>query len=175
MNKQKHYIDILKFLFPILVFNLTLVSAQQFQESSNLEQSRFDSDLQYGELSILNNTDGIILNFVGDGVVPARIVMSQFFNYIKSNGLNLEFNHHSPEVDKYAAEMAIKLPQNSNLVTQMVTAETPIPKGELLSISLAELNRSLALINGRPYELRKALDLIYDDRNKVKADQIQNN
>ena len=101
--------------------------------------------------------------------------MSQFFNYIKSNGLNLEFNHHSPEVDIYAAEMAIKLPQNSNLVTQMVTAETPIPKGELLSISLAELNRSLAPFNGRPDELRQALYLIYDDRNKVKADQIQNN
>tara|TARA_Y100000590_G_scaffold214891_1_gene243595 strand:- start:330 stop:503 length:174 start_codon:yes stop_codon:yes gene_type:complete len=57
----------------------------------------------------------------------------------------------------------------------MVTAETPIPKGELLSISLTELNRSLAPFNGRPEELRKALYLIYDDRNKAKADQIQNN
>ena len=71
--------------------------------------------------------------------------------------------------------MAIKLPQNSNLLEQMVTAETPIPKGELLSISLTELNRSLAPFNGRPEELRKALYLIYDDRNKAKADQIQNN
>ena len=90
MNKQKHYIDILKFLFPILVFNLTLVSAQQFQESSNLEQSRFDSDLQYGELSILNNADGIILNFVGDGAVPPKVVISRFIDYIK----NLIFSNH---------------------------------------------------------------------------------
>ncbi len=101
--------------------------------------------------------------------------MTQFFNYIKSNGLNFQFNFHYPEVEKYAAEMAIKLPQNSNLLEQMVTAETPIPKGELLSISLTELNRSLAPFNGRPEELRKALYLIYDDRNKAKADQIQNN
>ena len=50
--------------------------------------------------------------------------------------MNLEFKFSYPEVDKYAAEMAIKLPQNSNLLTQMVTAETPIPKGELFSISL---------------------------------------
>ena len=168
MKKQNHFINAIT----ILIFQLTLLSAQN---NISLKESSFDLDLKYGELSISDNSDDIILNFVGDGVVPARIVMSQFLNYIKSNGLNLEFNLYSPEVDKYAAEMAIKLPQNSNLLTQMVTAETPIPKGELFSISLIELNRSLAQFNGRPDELRKALYLIYDDRNKVKVDQIQNN
>ena len=175
MNKQKHYIYLLKVLFPILVFNLTLVSAQQFQENFNLEQSRFDSDLQYGELSILNNADGIILNFVGDGAIPAMIVMYRFFDYIKNNGSNMEFNLYNQESAQYAAEVAIKLPQNSNLMKKMITAETPIPKGELLSISLSELNKILAPFSGRPDELRQALYLIYDDRNKVKADQIQNN
>ena len=175
MNKQKHYIDILKVLFLILVFNLTLVSAQQFQENFNLEQSRFDSDLQYGELSILNNTDGIILNFVGDGAIPAMIVMYRFFDYIKNNVSNMGFNLYNQESAQYAAEVAIKLPQNSNLMKKMITAETPIPKGELLSISLSELNKILAPFSGRPDELRQALYLIYDDRNKVKADQIQNN
>ena len=168
MKKQNHFINAIT----ILIFQLTLLSAQN---NISLKESSFDLDLKYGELSISDNSDDIILNFAGDGVVPARIVMSQFLNYIKSNGLNLEFNLYSPEVDKYAAEMAIRLPQNSNLVTLMVTAETPIPKGELLSISLAELNRSLSPFNGRPDELRKALYLIYDDRNKVKVDQIQNN
>ena len=172
MNKQNHFIALLKHVTAVLVLQLTLLSAQN---NIVLEELNFDDDLKYGELSILDNSDDIILNFVGDGVIPARIVISQFFNYIKNNGLNLEFKFSSSEVDKYAAEMAIKLPQNSNLLTQMVTAETPIPKGELFSISLIELNRSLAQFNGRPDELREALYRIYDDRNKVKADQIQNN
>ena len=175
MNKQKHYIYLLKVLFPILVFNLTLVSAQQFQENFNLEQSRFDSDLQYGELSILNSADGIILNFVGDGAIPAMIVISRFFDYIKNNGSNMELNIYNQESAQYVAEVAIKLPQNSNLMKKMITAETPIPKGELLSISLSELNNILVPFSGRPDELRQALYLIYNDRNRVKADQIQNN
>ena len=175
MNKQKHYIYLLKVLFPILVFNLTLVSAQQFQENFNLEQSRFDSDLQYGELSILNSADGIVLNFIGDGAMPAMIVMSRFFDYIKNNGSNMELNIYNQESAQYVAEVAIKLPQNSNLMKKMITAETPIPKGELLSISLSELNKILAPFSGRPDELRQALYLIYNDRNRVKSDQIQNN
>jgi len=175
MIKQKHYINLLKVLFPILVFNLTLVSAQQFQENFNLEQSRFDSDLQYGELSILNSADGIILNFVGDGAIPAMIVISRFFDYIKNNGSNMELNIYNQESAQYVAEVAIKLPQNSNLMKKMITAETPIPKGELLSISLSELNKILVPFSGRPDELRQALYLIYNDRNRVKADQIQNN
>jgi len=175
MNKQKHYIYLLKVLFPILVFNLTLVSAQQFQENFNLEQSRFDSDLQYGELSILNSADGIVLNFIGDGAMPAMIVMSRFFDYIKNNGSNMEFNIYNKESAQYAAEVAIKLPQNSNLMKKMITAETPIPKGELLSISLSELNKILTPFSGRPDELRQALYLIYNDRNRVKSDKIQNN
>ena len=168
MKRQNHFMIIIA----IMIFQLTFLSAQN---NISIQESSFDIGLEYGELSISDNSDDIILNFVGDGAVPARIVMKQFFNYIKSNGLNFQFNFHYPEVDKYAAEMAIKLPQNSNLLTQMVTAETPIPKGELLSISLVELNRSLAPFNGRPEELRKALYLIYDDRNKAKADQVQNN
>jgi hypothetical protein len=175
MIKQKHYINLLKVLFPILLFNLTLVSAQQFQENFNLEQSRFDSDLQYGELSILNSADGIILNFVGDGAIPAMIVISRFFDYIKNNGSNMELNIYNLESAQYVAEVAIKLPQNSNLMKKMITAETPIPKGELLSISLSELNNILVPFSGRPDELRQALYLIYNDRNRVKADQIQNN
>ena len=87
----------------------------------------------------------------------------------------MEFNLYNQESAQYAAEVAIKLPQNSNLMKKMITAETPIPKGELLSISLSELNKILAPFSGRPDELRQALYLIYDDRNKVKADQIQNN
>ena len=120
MNKQKHYIYLLKVLFPILVFNLTLVSAQQFQENFNLEQSRFDSDLQYGELSILNSADGIVLNFIGDGAIPAMIVMSRFFDYIKNNGSNMELNIYNQESAQYAAEVAIKLSQNSNLMKKMI-------------------------------------------------------
>ena len=174
MNKQKHYIYLLKVLFPILVFNLTLVSAQQFQEFI-LEQSRFDSDLQYGELSILNSADGIVLNFIGDGAMPAMIVMSRFFDYIKNNGSNMELNIYNQESAQYAAEVTIKLPQNSNLMKKMITAETPIPKGELLSISLSELNKILTPFSGRPDELRQALYLIYNDRNRVKSDKIQNN
>ena len=168
MKKQNHFINAIT----ILIFQLTLLSAQN---NISLKESSFDLDLKYGELSISDNSDDIILNFVGDGAIPAMIVMYRFFDYIKNNVSNMGFNLYNQESAQYAAEVAIKLPQNSNLMKKMITAETPIPKGELLSISLSELNKILAPFSGRPDELRQALYLIYDDRNKVKADQIQNN
>ena len=87
MNKQNHLV----IKIAILIFQLTLLSAQN---NISLKESSFDLDLEYGELSISDNSDDIILNFVGDGAVPARIVMKQFFNYIKSNGLNFQLNFH---------------------------------------------------------------------------------
>ena len=100
MKRQNHFMIIIA----IMIFQLTFLSAQN---NISIQESSFDIGLEYGELSISDNSDDIILNFVGDGAVPARIVMTQFFNYIKSNGLNFQFNFHYPEVQKYAAEMAI--------------------------------------------------------------------
>ena len=66
MNKQNHFMNIIA----ILIFQLTFLSAQN---NISLKESSFDLDLEYGELSISDNSDDIILNFVGDGAVPATV------------------------------------------------------------------------------------------------------
>ena len=52
MNKQNHFIVLLKHVIAVLVLQLTLLSAQN---NIVLEELNFDDDLKYGELSILDN------------------------------------------------------------------------------------------------------------------------
>ena len=57
MNKQNHFMNIIA----ILIFQLTFLSAQN---NISLKESSFDLDLEYGELSISDNSDDIILTHI---------------------------------------------------------------------------------------------------------------
>jgi hypothetical protein len=73
---------------------------------------------------------------------------------------------HSGVAQKYASEVVLQSSVNSHLRDAGLFSESPIPQGELFTVSFTELKKVLTPYKGQTEELRKALFEISEARNK---------
>ncbi len=77
---------------------------------------------------------------------------------------------HSGDAQKFASEAALQFSVNSHLLDAGMFSESPIPQGEIFTVSFTELKEVLTPYKGQTEELRKALFEISEARNKAILD-----
>ena len=128
-----------------------------------LEPAQYDtmlSELQEGELIVSQGEDAseFAADFRGNGETTATEVVARV---IELNPLNDELMasfKDVPDAAKYAATALLMKGYNLHLRNQSITAEKPIPSGELFRAKHSEMKLALAPFKGKLAELRKSLE-----------------
>lgn len=129
------------------------------QKLSPAEHEETVSDLKNGELSISQGEDGndVTVDFRGDGETSAAKITARFLELNPLKDSVLADFEGSEAAAKFGAEFALRSAKNLHLREKGLTADTPIPAGELFSAKQSDLKKALAPFKGRLPELRAAL------------------
>ncbi len=117
------------------------------------------SDLKNGELSVSQGEDinDVTVDFRGDGETTASKITARFLELNPLKDPLLGDFKGSEAAAKFAAEVALRSAKNSHLREKGLSADSPIPAGELFTAKQSELKTALAPYKGRLNELRAAL------------------
>ena len=159
-----------RFFTVILMLSLLVQTAhsQNIQERTAIEKADIKSNLSHGQFSFFKgqDSDDMSMQFMGDGAMTARMIMERFFSFTTQNSEFMIDFVHSGVAQKYASEVVLQSSVNSHLRDAGLFSESPIPQGELFTVSFTELKKILTPYKGQTEELRKALFEISEARNK---------
>ena len=102
--------------------------------------------------------------------MTARMIMERFLSFTTQNSEFMIDFAHSTDAQKFASESALQFSVNSHLQDVGMFSESPIPQGEIFTVSFTELKKVLTPYKGQTEELRKALFEISEARNKAILD-----
>ncbi len=163
-----------QFFTVILMLGLLMNTAhsQNIQDRAAMEKVDIQSDLAHGQFSFLKgqDADDMSMRFMGDGVITARMIMERFLSFTTQNSEFMIDFAHSGDAQKFASEAALQFSVNSHLLDAGMFSESPIPQGEIFTVSFTELKEVLTPYKGQTEELRKALFEISEARNKAILD-----
>jgi len=160
-----------RFFTVILMLSLLVQMAysQNIQERTAIEKVDIESNLAHGQFSFFKgqDADDMSMQFMGDGAMTARMIMERFLSFTTQNSEFMIDFAHSTDAQKFASESALQFSVNSHLQDAGMFSESPIPQGEIFTVSFTELKKVLTPYKGQTEELRKALFEISEARNKT--------